>query len=91
MEVVILHQEDGQELLVSDAGNSAESDAKILVLKDITSFNTFQETSQLFTSKIIFHDDKKNLQKDDDNDETNKNRTSRDKTCAQGNNEQNNK
>ena len=91
MEVVILHQEDGQELLVSDAGNSAESDAKILVLKDITSFNTFQETSQLFTSKIIFHNDKKNLQKDDDNDETNKNRTSRDKTRAQGNNEQNNK
>ena len=30
-------------------------------------------TSQLFTSKVIYHNDKNDLQKNDDNDETNKN------------------
>ena len=48
-------------------------------------------TIQLFTSKIISHNHKKNLQEDDDNDYTNKNRTSRGKTGAQGNKGRNTK
>ena len=44
-------------------------------------------TSQLFASKIISYSDKKNLHRDDDNDDTNDKRTPR----AQGSKERNNK
>ena len=47
--------------------------------------------TQSFTSKIITQKVKKYLRNDSDNDDTNKNRTSRDTTGARGINEKNNK
>ena len=46
---------------------------------------------QLFASKIIFPNGKKDLQKDDGNDNTNIDRTSRERAGIQGNTERNNK
>ena len=62
---------------------------RIIYLKN--EFSKKDVITQSFTSKIITQKVKKYLWNDSDNDDTNKNRTSRDTTGAQGINEKNNK